>query len=193
VQLEFNTLVSLVDRILNQQKVERVRAEAARLQLERERKEAQEAESRALATTAKQKAIEPPPISEKGSMVHQPTPTPPVVVPQPKENPRQSVLGTFNNFRQKLVRGSGISERGNESETKSLLGPPGDGGSALTPSPRVPSPSGQVTSQDNIGKSSVVCLEGCSNFLDHSQRITFVWQLLHAARRASHCSAIANR
>lgn len=152
-----------MDRILHQQKVERARAEAARLQLERERKEAQETEARELVAAAKNNAIEPVHVPEKGGLINQVTPRPPVVDVQPKGS-RQSVLGSFNSFRQKFTRAAGGGDRGNESETKSLLSPPGDNRSPLTPIPRAPSPSGQVTSQESIGKSGGMIRRKCSNF-----------------------------
>ncbi|KAG8709370.1 hypothetical protein FRC08_018378 [Ceratobasidium sp. 394] len=126
-----------VDRILNQQKVERKRAEAARAQLERERKEAQEAESRS------------------------PILAPPVVNPQPEGNSRQSVLGTFNNFRQKI--GMATGDKGNEPEKKALLNPSESGTrpSSSVHTPRAPSPSSQITSQDHIENSVRMAIAVC--------------------------------
>lgn len=145
--LDLNTLV--VDRILNQQKVERVRAEAARVQLERERKEAQETETRSLAGTSSQPGIEPPPYTpEKGMVANRPTPAPIAAESQLKANSRQSVLETFNTFRQRF--GNTVGNQGSQPETKSLLGPP-QGGQSPGHSPRPSSPSGQITSQDSIG------------------------------------------
>jgi hypothetical protein len=141
--------VFTVDRILNQQKVERVRAEAARSQLERERKEAQQSEKRSMVTSAGQQTMQPPPpVPEKGPLVNRPPPTSSIMEPQPKGNSRQSVLGTLSSFRQKMA-GSTVG-RSNDHETQSLLGPPEAGGSSVH-APRAPSPSGQITSQDNIG------------------------------------------
>ena len=170
-----------VDRILNQQKAERVRAEAARVQQERERKEAQDAEVRAAATAAKQKEAEPPtPITEKGAMVHQPTPASSIVDPQPGGNPRNSVFGTFNNFRQKLTRGVGINDRG--SETKSLLGLPGESSSSSALTPRPPTPSGQVTSQneieDNVRMAIAACRSESQSLLRNRQEMTMVKESL---------------
>ncbi|KAG8743102.1 hypothetical protein FRC10_000402 [Ceratobasidium sp. 414] len=150
-----------VDRILNQQKVERVRAVAARAQLERERKEAQEAESRSLVAVAGQKAIQPPPVPEKGALVDKPTPAPPIVNPQPKGSSRQSVLGTFNNFRQRI--GIAPGDRGSEAEKKALLSPSENTTrpSSSIHTPRAPSPSGQITSQDDIENNARMAIAAC--------------------------------
>ncbi|CAE7228758.1 unnamed protein product [Rhizoctonia solani] len=154
-----------VDRILNQQKVERARAEAARVQQERERKEAREAEARAVAAAAKDantpKPIDPPSIPEKGPLVHQPTPVPVATGQIPKGNQRQSIMGTFNNFRHKLVGGNGAGDRNSTHETKSLLGPPGGSGSSSANVPRAPTPSGQVTSQDSIENNVRMAIAAC--------------------------------
>ena len=152
---------SLVDRILNQQKVERTRAEAARVQLERERKEAQEADRRSMADTSGQHNGNPPAYpSEKGATTGGPTPAvPPIALDaqhqhqhqhQSKANSRQSVLGTLNTFRERFSKT--ISDRGNEQEGRSLLGLPESGSSTGHHTPRPPTPSGQITSQDSIGR-----------------------------------------
>ncbi|QRW13174.1 hypothetical protein RhiLY_12173 [Ceratobasidium sp. AG-Ba] len=152
-----------VDRILNQQKVERIRAEAARAQLERERKEAQAAEARAVVAAAGQQAIEPPPaLSEKGTVANKPSSATPIMESQPKgNNSRQSVFGTFSNIRQRL--GKSIADRGSEPETKALLGPSDASthSSLATNTPRAPSPSGQVTSQENIENNVRMAIAAC--------------------------------
>ncbi|CAE6531048.1 unnamed protein product [Rhizoctonia solani] len=154
-----------VDRILNQQKVERARAEAARLQQERERKEAREAEARAAVAAAKAatapKPIDPPSVPEKGPMIHQPTPVPVATGLPPKGNQRQSIMGTLNNFRHRLGGGNGAGDRNSMHETKSLLGPPDGSGSSSALVPRVPSPSGQVTSQDTIENNVRMAIAAC--------------------------------
>ncbi|KAG8744390.1 hypothetical protein FRC12_014812 [Ceratobasidium sp. 428] len=172
-----------VDRILNQQKAERMRAEAACTQLERERKEAQEAESRSTVAATGQKAIQPPPsISEKDLSVYNPTPAPATVNPHPKGNSRQSVLGTFNNFRQKI--GMPVGDRGSGLETKALLGAPGNSTqpSTSTPTPRAPSPSGQVTSQDNIENNVRMAIAACrpesQSLLHNRQQMNMVKESL---------------
>ncbi|KAG8731231.1 hypothetical protein FRC11_004681, partial [Ceratobasidium sp. 423] len=203
-----------LDRILNQQKVERARAEAARVQLERERrearekeaKEAKEAEARAAAaavtttaatttaattkttststTATAPKPIEPSPIPEKGALVHQPTPVPSAAGALPKGNQRQSMMGTFNNFRHKLVGGGGAGDRNSILEPKSLLGPPSGSGpgpfSALVP--RAPSPSGQVTSQQSIENNVRMAINACrpesQSLLRNRQQMTVVKESL---------------
>ncbi|KAF8752076.1 hypothetical protein RHS01_07718 [Rhizoctonia solani] len=173
-----------VDRILNQQKVERARAEAARLQLERERKEAREAEVRAASVAAAGAAnpTSPPSIPEKGSLVHQPTPVPIAAGLPPKGNQRQSIMGTFNNFRNKITGGAGGGDRNSMHETKSLLGPPEGSGPSSALTPRAPSPSGQVTSQDSIENNVRMAIAACrpesQSLLRNRQQMTMVKESL---------------
>ncbi|KAF8688692.1 hypothetical protein RHS03_09437, partial [Rhizoctonia solani] len=173
-----------VDRILNQQKVERARAEAARLQLERERKEAMEAEVRAASVAAAGAAnpTSPPSIPEKGSLVHQPSPVPIAAGLPPKGNQRQSIMGTFNNFRNKITGGAGGGDRNSMHETKSLLGPPEGSGPSSALTPRAPSPSGQVTSQDSIENNVRMAIAACrpesQSLLRNRQQMTMVKESL---------------
>ncbi|KAH7337817.1 hypothetical protein B0J17DRAFT_664321 [Rhizoctonia solani] len=176
-----------VDRILNQQKIERNRAEAARLQQERERKqareaEAKEAEARAATTVATPNPTDPPPITEKGAMAHQPTPVPLAPGVGSKGNQRQSIMGTFNNFRHKLVGGAGATDRNSMHETKSLLGPPEGSGPSSALVPRAPSPSGQVTSQNNIENNVRMAIAACrpesQSLLHNRQQMTMVKESL---------------
>ncbi|KAG9080781.1 hypothetical protein FRC06_006170, partial [Ceratobasidium sp. 370] len=146
-----------VDRILNQHKVERMRAEAARAQLERERKEAREAESNSLVAVAGQKATQsPPPVSEKRTSLDKPTLAPPVVNLQPKGNSRQSVFGAL---RQRI--GMATGDRGSEPEKKALLSPSTTQPSSSAHTPRAPSPSGQITSQDDIENNARMAIAAC--------------------------------
>ncbi|CAE6384073.1 unnamed protein product [Rhizoctonia solani] len=164
-----------IDRILNQQKVERARAEAARVQQERERKEAREAEAReaearaavAVAkaeakaeTEAAPKPIDASPTSEK-PFVHQPTPLPVATAPALKGNQRQSIMGTWNNFRHKMAGGTSAGDRNSTHETKSLLAPPQGSGPSSALVPRSPSPSGQVTSQGTIENNVRMAIAAC--------------------------------
>ncbi|KAJ1300947.1 hypothetical protein OPQ81_003373 [Rhizoctonia solani] len=173
-----------VDRILNQQKAERARAEAARLQMERERKEAREAEAREAATAATSpvtpKSVDPLP--EKEALVHQPNPVPLQAGPATKGNQRQSIMGTFNNFRHKLVGGGGASDRNSMHETKSLLGPPEGSGPSSALVPRAPTPSGQVTSQDSIENNVRMAIAACrpesQSLLRNRQQMTVVKESL---------------
>ncbi|CAE6464621.1 unnamed protein product [Rhizoctonia solani] len=173
-----------VDRILNQQKVERARAEAARLQLERERKEAREAEAHAAkaAATGVTNPSGAPSTSEKGALVHQPTPVPIAAGLPPKGNQRQSIMGTFNNFRNKITGGAGAGDRSSMHETKSLLGPPEGSGPSSTLVPRAPSPSGQVTSQDSIENNVRMAVAACrpesQSLLRNRQQMTMVKESL---------------
>ncbi|KAG9078227.1 hypothetical protein FS749_009799, partial [Ceratobasidium sp. UAMH 11750] len=171
-----------VDRILNQQKVERKRAEAARAQLERERKEAQEAESRSLVAAAGQKVVQsPPPLPEKRTSLDRPILAPPVVNPQPKGNSRQSVLGTFNNFRQKI--GMATGDKGNEPEKKALLSPSENATrpSSSVHTPRAPSPSGQITSQDHIENNVRMAIAACR---PESQSLLHNRQQMHMVKES---------